>query len=201
MHFQAVCGDLWVGTDRPSLLNQNVYWTSKQPFEGHVEEHQGEVPCNFDVSSLQRPHYIYSWTLVILRVCKVEMNSQQTFPRCSSIILPSFMSVACTRSVLHTPEPEPIKMTAVIIFTDTGLRGSGMYKTDFVQARNTKSAGGLWLSLLYLPSKSGKHWIYGVWVMPSSNRVLQESVSWGGWIFKIVHESQMNHIFPVPAHP
>lgn len=44
--------------------------------------------------------------------------------------------------------------------------------------RDTKFAGDLQLTLLYMPSRFGESWIYGVWVTPAGS-CPQKSAFWG----------------------
>lgn len=41
-----------------------------------------------------------------------------------------------------------------------------------MEARDSKFTGNLWMTLLYLTSKFGEDWIYGVWVIPTPKKVL-----------------------------
>lgn len=61
--FVELRASLWVETflDRLALLNQNVYKMSKKQLGGYVEVHLGEVPYDFDVSSLHRINSTCSW--------------------------------------------------------------------------------------------------------------------------------------------
>lgn len=89
-----------------------------------------------------------------------EQNLESMYRNIHERSLASLLSLDCTISVLYTPEPVPVKMTAcqwwlVVILTGSGLGNSGMYRTDPMQTRDTKLTKALWLSLLFLPSMFG----------------------------------------------
>lgn len=68
------------------------------------------------------------------------------------------MTLLCTVSVSYTPR-------TLVILTGTDSGGSGVYKTDSVQARHAKLAAIVPWVLLYMVSKFVENDIYRIWVM------------------------------------